>query len=389
MGGKSTPDAPDYRGAAEEQAQSGRENLNTQTWANRPTMNTPWGQSSWNTSAQRDPATGQMVTAWENNLTLTPEQQQALDYQQGLQTSRSGLAAGLYDRLAGEYANPVDWSNYQEMGTAPEAWDGAAAEKYRSDAEDAIYGQWARRAEPQMAQQEAAVDNQLRNQGLRPGTEAYDYQKNQLMQQQADARQGAQYQATIGSGAEAERMMGMDMGSQAQGFGQGMAGANYNNTVRQQQIAEEMMRRGYTLNEVNAILTGQQVGTPQMPGFNAAGVAAATDYSGAASQQGQHDLDTYNAKQASSSGMMGGLGDLAGGIGALAAFSDPRLKKNINYLGKKKGYNWYKWEWNSEAKSLGLEGEAHGVLAHEVQHIPGVVGNVDGYSTVNYRALGV
>jgi SOS response regulatory protein OraA/RecX len=37
-----------------------------------------------------------------------------------------------------------------------------------------------------------------------------------------------------------------------------MSSANYQNQLRQQQIAEDMQRRGYSLNEINAILTGQQ-----------------------------------------------------------------------------------------------------------------------------------
>ena len=44
---KSTPKAPDYEAAAEAQGQSSRENIEQQTWANRPTQNTPFGQQSW------------------------------------------------------------------------------------------------------------------------------------------------------------------------------------------------------------------------------------------------------------------------------------------------------------------------------------------------------
>ena len=112
-------------------------------------------------------------------------------------------------------------------------------------------------------------------------------------------------------------MLGMDTSSQQQTFGQGMMGANYDNQIRQQQIAEEMMRRGYTLNEVNAILTGQQVGTPQMPSFNAAGNAGGVDYSGAATQQGEWDIGKYGADQAALGGLMGGLGSVATAAGGL------------------------------------------------------------------------
>jgi hypothetical protein len=337
---------------------------------------------------------GENVTQWQQDVTLTPEQQQSLDYQQQLQAQRSGLAGGLYDRMASEYADPADWSNYAQLRdvdptitggglpqfTGPADPTGMAqlpgqlqrtgpeldpSQRYYQDAEDAIYGQFERRQEPRMAQQMAATETALRNQGLRPGDEAYDYQMQQLQQQQDDARLGAQYQATMGAGQEAGRMLGMDAATRGQLFGenqaiggfdlaragqeygmmsdqyrqdiqgrqmenelaqqqyqnqmqneiaqfdQQLASAGYTAQQRQQQIAEEMQRRGYTLNEINAILTGQQVSMPQQPGFSTASRSAATDYLGAGQMQGQADLDRFSAEQAGLQGLM------SGGIGLL------------------------------------------------------------------------
>jgi hypothetical protein len=69
------PAAPDYTGAAVAQGQSSKENTTAQTWANRPELNTPWGQQTWESSSAIDPATGQPVTKWQSNINLTPEQQ--------------------------------------------------------------------------------------------------------------------------------------------------------------------------------------------------------------------------------------------------------------------------------------------------------------------------
>ena len=75
-GGKGgTPAAPDYRGAAEEQSAASKEIATQQTWANRPTINTPWGQQTWSAGAGTDPSTGQPITNWTSNINLTPEQQ--------------------------------------------------------------------------------------------------------------------------------------------------------------------------------------------------------------------------------------------------------------------------------------------------------------------------
>ena len=76
-GGKgSAPPPPDYTGAANAQSAASKEIATQQTCANRPTMNTPWGQMAWSQAAGTDPSTGQAVTNWTGDLSLTPEQQQ-------------------------------------------------------------------------------------------------------------------------------------------------------------------------------------------------------------------------------------------------------------------------------------------------------------------------
>jgi len=83
--------------------------------------------------------------------------------------------------------------------------------------------------------------------------------------------------------------------------------------LRQQAIAEEAQRRGMPLNELNALLTGQQVGMPQMPGFNAAGVAAPSNMLGAAQATGQQSI----AQAQSIANQYAGYGELAGTIAGM------------------------------------------------------------------------
>src|SRR4030095_17132754 len=71
-GSSSPPPAPDYRGAAQEQSAASKEIACGQTCANRPCINTPWGQLQWGASAATDPATGAPVTSWQGNVNLTP-----------------------------------------------------------------------------------------------------------------------------------------------------------------------------------------------------------------------------------------------------------------------------------------------------------------------------
>lgn len=116
--GKSSAPAPDYQGAAQATAAGNLQNLNAQTWANRPTMSTPWGTSTWDTSvdttaynravedwkaAGSDPKTmptRNTYTTWANNVTLTPAQQAALNDQQQIQAGQSDLAQTLQGQAA-------------------------------------------------------------------------------------------------------------------------------------------------------------------------------------------------------------------------------------------------------------------------------------------------
>ena len=141
MGKKSPPPAPDYVGAAEATAKSSRELATANTTANRPTQVTPWGTSSWASSAGVDPSTGLPVTNWTQNIELTGPQQQALDAQMRVQAGRSDLAEGLIGRAGQELGTPMDWDglpkpagtpdvpgfygkNLPSMGSAPTAYGG-------------------------------------------------------------------------------------------------------------------------------------------------------------------------------------------------------------------------------------------------------------------------
>lgn len=343
---KSAP-APDYRGAAEEQAQSSREVTEQQTWANRPDQHTPFGSQTWSNEQVWDPSTQQYLNRWNQYTTLDPQMQAALDSQQALNRNRSDLGNALFPRAAQEFGNAMDWSQFSNLSSTPQGsnYDRSSlpsavtgvdttgmqnvdsGQRYYDQAGNAVMEQFNRRQEPAFQEQQAQLDATLRARGVKPGDAAYDNELNKLRTQQSDARQQAMSQATQMAGQEASRMFGMDQGSRQQqfqealqgaglsnqarqqlaaeqlqfgqaGFGQALQQANYQNTLRQQQIAEEMQRRGFSLNEINALISGQQVGMPSMPGFNQANRAETTQYMQAAQNQYQADKDAADAANA-------------------------------------------------------------------------------------------
>lgn len=306
---KDSPSAPDYTGAAEATAAGSRANTEQQTWANRPTTNTPLSQQSWQTTPQWDPVTGQYINSWTSNTNLVQPAQDALDSQLGVNAARSGAAAGMAGQLDA-YKNPFSFGDYGPIASGPQAQTLDSSSKYYDKAGDAIYNQWSGRQEPLMKQQMSEADTKLRNQGINPGDEAYDREMLKLQNQQSDARQQASYQATIGSGAEADRMLGMDMGAGAQNFSQQTAQAADQNMQRQTKISEALRQRGMPLEEINALLGGQSVDIPGTT-VTPAGVSAAPNYMTAAANQNQAALQQYGIQQSGQNSLYQGLGSLA------------------------------------------------------------------------------
>ena len=263
-GGKgSAPAAPDYTAAAAAQGASSKEVTNMQTYANRPTQNTPFGSVSWGTSAQIDPATGQPVTTWSQNYNLNPESQAALDSQMAVQKGRSDLAQSFMGRVENEYSQPFNWgglpgrggnvqgSNFQTMGSVPKlntqvgtqgvqntvnfndnpALQGAnPAERQRI--ENAMF----ERMSPIHQQQQSALDAKLANRGITAGSAAY----NREMQRIGDQQSRERFNALEIGGSEMSRMNQMALANRQQMTQEDLAQANLYNTANQQAFNQNL-----------------------------------------------------------------------------------------------------------------------------------------------------
>lgn len=400
MGKGSAPPPPDYTGAAQAQAQASKENLNMQNYANRPTINTPFGSQSWNTRSTVDPATGQTVTQWTQNTSLNPELQQALNAQIGLQNDRSQLAGNFMDRVANEYSKPFDYSNLPEMAQASQAGQlntsfnfGQPLPQVDSSFRDTVANQLMQRMQPVHDYQQSQLDTKLANQGFTVGSDAYKRAQDELGQRQAAER----FQALDQSGNEAQRLFGMQMDTAKTGYNQNLGAAQFanqaigqqqglsqsaadaQNKLRQQAIAEQMQRRGMSLNEMNALLSGQQVSMPNMPNFNASGQAQAPDLLGALRSQYDAQLGAANAQNAGMNSLLGSAAQLGS---AAFMFSDRRLKSNIKRVGEHSiGVGIY------DFTMMGMP--QRGVIAQEVQAVrPDLVKkHASGFLMVNYGGL--
>ena len=311
---KSPPTPPDYVGAAQAQGQSSQQLSAAQTAANRPNINTPFGSQAWTVSPYTDPTTGQVVGKWTQNTTLTPAMQAALTQQQGITKSQSDIASGLIGQERTQESKPIDFSKMMQIASTPGATTTNAnpsASMYDKNASDAAFSMFKNYNQPLMDQAKDQLRTQLLNQGLKEGDQAYDTAMRNLENQQSMSTLQAENQSVLTGSQVGSQKQAADLAAQNQMFGQGLSGAQYQNTAAAQQMAMEMQKRGFTLNQINAILSGQQVGLPQTPSYVAAGSGQPVQALTAASEAGQAANAAFSAQQQGQAGTEAGIGSLA------------------------------------------------------------------------------
>lgn len=359
----SAPAAPDYTGAAEATAASSKDVTEQQTFANRPNVNTPWSSQTWANTPTWDPTTGQYLNQWTQNTELTPDAQTALNNQLDVTKNLSGTADQLLTQNNSAITAPLDWSNFEQLGAVPQAQNYQAptlnnnidtsnlpavggADSYATKAGDAAFQQYTARNQPIQDRQTQQMQTQLANQGLAPGDEAYDTAMKTLSQQQSDANTNASLAATqtgIQGGATeqgedlaananqysqnsnnatfansaANQAFANSLTGGAQTYGEQNTSATLADTTRQQQISEDLQQRGYSLNEITALLNGQQVSTGPQANFNAAGASTGANYANAAAQNYAAATNATNVDNANT-GTAVGAGVGIAGVAAIA-----------------------------------------------------------------------
>src|SRR5882672_8023237 len=291
------PPPPDYTGAANAQGEQNQAVNAQQTAANRPDQTTPFGTSTWTSSAGVDPATGTPITNWAQNISLDPSLQSALDSQTALQGGRSALAGDMMDRVANDFSTPFDFSGAPAAGTAASPTTGPMNADDFSAQRDQYINQLRQQKQPEHDIQTEQTSTMLANQGLTPGSDDINaVTAGNTLQQQMNAQK---------------------LATEGQQFGQESTQFGQQNQARQQSIAEEAQKRGMSLNEMNALLSGQQVNEPQMPSFQGAAAATPAPIFPAAVAQGNYALGAAGINQAAYGSQMQGLGQL-GGMAAMA-----------------------------------------------------------------------
>lgn len=435
------PPPPDYAAAAESTAAGNMEMAKYTTNANRVNQTNPWGTLSWSQEAptvttdtaryeadmaayndavaqrnaalaegeaggytnykllkQKPPvrpdiANYQTTTEgkWTQTTALDPELQAALDSQIAVQKGRSMAAEGLLGRVQDQLGQPLDFSQLMDFKTnlpiwdkeAPE-WDPSTVKKYQ----DAVYNDSLAMLNPQYQQQEERLRNQLALQGLSNTSEAFGSDLGNFYRNKNDAMSNLANKSLLTGLEYGTKDFGNQLNSYEAGIRgnqQALAGYNTHNATRGQQMEQLLAQYNLPLNQLNALLTGQQVKNPDFGGFYEQQQVAGPNYLDAAMQSYGDQLGIYNADSASAASGNAATGSALGTI-AMAAmmFSDRRLKRNIIKIGATKGglnvYS-YNYVWSKQPQV--------GVMADEVEKVipEAVHTHESGYKMVDYSKV--
>ena len=118
---------------------------------------------------------------------------------------------------------------------------------------DALYGSVMDRARVEQQRETDTLTTQLRQQGLQPGTEAFDRAMKNLRTSQNDANLLAAQNATLAGGQEARDIFGAQLAGNQQKFGQlvGMNDVNLQRAGFQNQMNQQNFQNLLGLNEAN------------------------------------------------------------------------------------------------------------------------------------------
>ena len=227
-----------------------------------------------------------IASKWTSKTQLTPDQQRLFDLREDAQGT-------LLNQANNNLRQPLDFSGLdKQVGNLGLSNDFSGD---RQRVEDALYRRSTSRLDPQFELGQRDLETKLYNQGVQPGTEAWNRELASLAQQKQDAYSGARTDAITGGGQEQSRLYGMDYQTANQN-------ASLQNQARQQGLNELFAMRQTPLQELNLLQGRGTGGAGAAGGGGGAGGGgqnvANTDIGGAFASQLGADQAGYQGKVA-------------------------------------------------------------------------------------------
>ena len=297
--------------------------------------------------------------AFENAMLSQNQQKNDLLTQaalQGIGLDTAANAQGFNQALAaGQFGNQAVGQNFGQGVTAQQLQNAGIAQNFgqgqaANAAQNAAIGQnFNQGLSAQQAQNAAAQQLYNQNMGVQ-GLQNQAVGQNQqaaLSQQQAQlaaqqqgfgqnvTQQQLGNQAITQNQQAALQQQQAALAAQNQQFNQLLQGGQFGNTAQQQSLQQQLALRNQPLNEITGLMGGSQIQMPQFQGYQGSNIAAAPVFAGAQAA-GQAAMDQYGIQSSNVNAQNAGLYNLAGSAlmaGRLGAFSDRRLKSNIEQVG--------------------------------------------------------
>lgn len=335
----SPPPAPDPAQTAEAQGAANIDTAEAEQVINNTNQITPYGKITYDqTGGKFVPTLGggqQYIPQYTATTSLTPEMQALFNSNLSNSQQASNTAGALGKNVASTLSNNVD------LGPSAKS---AYLDRLNRQTLD-----------PQYAQAQTALNQQLTDQGLTPGSEGWKYAQTQ--------------------------------------FGLNKANA-YNNMYLQGQntaVQDILAQYNEPINALGALQSQGQVGQPGIG--NLAPTAQESiqppPYASLVQSNAQNATNQYDAQLAAQSQEMGGLfglgGSLLGGAGKL--LSDRKDKKDVEKLGKKDGVDIYAYRYKKDRPNVP---KTVGPMAQDVERrYPGSTEKIGGHRVINQPIFGL
>lgn len=435
FGSPQTVATPDYRSAAQETAAGNLQNAQAALAANRVNQYTPYGNLTY----------AQTGVDANGNPTYSASQQ--------LPGALQNAVSGNFGVMADTYRNPLTSPTFNSSGDMPSMnyygsrlnqqqfnpatqllelpkynvntqIDTSKLPSYGINPGEEYQNAIMRRLQPSIERDRGMLQANLANQGIVPGTKAYETAMTLQGQKENDALTSA----IVGGMETGLRANQQAFGQQAGQIGLNLQGTEqaftmplranvqnmsanelaYNQQLQNQNLGMQAQNQAFTQAlakymapaQVGALLKNIAAPTQYVTPYNQVATGG-PDYMSAMGMANQSNIANANAQNAYNNSLVSGMFTL--GAGALASptgtfgsigkmFSDIRMKQNIKSIGVlPNGLNIYEYEYKPEFKEIAGHGIHIGVMAQEVEKLipDAVIKANNGYKMVNYSMLGI
>ncbi len=346
MGKPKAPEPPDPRETAAAQTGTNVSTAVANTAMGNVNQYTPYGSLTYRqtgTTSIRDPNTGvtYRVPTYSSATTLSRDEQRVYDQDVRARTNLAGAAADQSDFLRDYLSTP--FTDYADFNP-----DTREIEEYLGELYDY-------RMEPAFRRDEDALRTRLTQQGLEPGSAAWNAEMERFGQNRNDARVQTMLQGNN------------------QAFNQLLA-------QHQTNFNQDLTLRNQPINEIGALLGTGQVQNPGTAPMNVPSQMPTVDAAGLIMDNYRARQSNYQQQMAQRQGILGGMFDL--GAAAITA-SDRRLKADIERIDTRPdGLGVYTFRYKDGALPF------RGLMADEVKAVyPGAIVKVGGFDHVDYRRV--